>query len=92
MFSRGVWSELGCRSFREYLAGYFHLDIYLLKGVLERYRKIGLNEDGLDPIHFVSLPALTFASCFKMTGKQMSSCDIDMTLLKGIRGGLASIF
>ena len=28
-----AWSELGCKSFREYLAGYLHLDIYLLTDV-----------------------------------------------------------
>ena len=60
-----TWSELRCKNFREYLTGCLHLNIYLLTGALERYREISFNEYGLDPIYFVSLPGLTFVSCFK---------------------------
>ena len=54
-----AWSELGCHSFREYLARYLYRDIYSLTDVFEEFRKVSLREDGLDPIHFVSLPGLS---------------------------------
>ena len=89
-----AWSELGCHSFREYLAGYLFLDIYLLTDVFEEFRRVSLREDGLDPVHFVSLPGLSYTACFKRTGESIDLLqDIDMIRLfeRGIRGGLTFV-
>ena len=89
-----AWSELGCRTFREYLVGYLHLDIYLLTDVFEKFRQVSLQEDGLDPIHFVSLPGLSYMACFKRSGEMIDLLqDIDMVRLfeRGIRGGLTFV-
>ena len=89
-----AWSELGCRSFREYLMAYLHLDIYLLADVFEEFRHNTLQEDGLDPVHFVSLPGLSYAACFKLSGETIDLLqDIDMVRLfeRGIRGGLTFV-
>ncbi|MEL7521335.1 MAG: DNA polymerase, partial [Cyanobacteria bacterium J06553_1] len=89
-----AWSELDCRSFREYLAGYLYLDIYLLTDVFEEFRKMSLREDGLDPVHFVSLPGLSYSACFKRTGETIDLLqDIDMVQMfeRGIRGGLTFV-
>ena len=86
-----AWSELGCNTFREYLAGYLYLDIYLFTDVFEEFRKVSLREDGLDPVHFVSLPGLSYTACFKRTKETIDFLqDIDMIRLfgRGIRGGL----
>lgn len=89
-----AWSELGCRTFREYLVGYLHLDIYLLTDVFEKFRQVTLQEDGLDPVHFVSLPGLSYMACFKRSGETIDLLqDIDMVRLfeRGIRGGLTFV-
>ena len=67
-----AWSELGCHSFREYLAGNLYLDIYLLTDVFEEFRKVSLREDGLDPVHLVSLAGLSYTACFKRTKEAVS--------------------
>ena len=89
-----AWSELGCKTLREYLVGYLHLDIYLLTDVYEKFRKVTLHEDGLDPVHFVSLPGLSYMACFKRSGETIDLLtDIDMVRLfeRGIRGGLTFV-
>lgn len=89
-----AWVELGCRTLREYLVRYLHLDIYLLTDVFEAFRKVSLQEDGLDPVHFVSLPGLSYASCFKMNRETIDLLqDVDMVRLfeRGIRGGLTFV-
>ena len=89
-----AWSELGCRTFREYLVGYLHLDIYLLTDIFEKFRQVTLQEDGLDPVHFVSLPGLSYMACFKRSGETIDLLqDIDMVRLfeRGIRGGLTFV-
>ena len=89
-----AWSELGCRSLRQYLVAYLHLDIYLLTDVFEAFRRLALTEDGLDPVHFISLPGLSYVSCFKRSGETIDLLqDIDMIRLfeRGIRGGLTFV-
>ena len=89
-----AWTELGCKTLREYLVMYLHLDIYLLSDVFEKFRQVTLQEDGLDPIHFVSLPGLSYMACFKRSGETIDLLqDIDMVRLfeRGIRGGLTFV-
>ena len=53
-----------------------------------------LEQDGLDPIHFVSLPGLSFLSAFKMTGEKIELLnDLEMYTFfeRGIRGGMTFI-
>ena len=89
-----AWSELGCRDFRMYAARYMFLDIYLLSDVFEEFRRVSLREDGLDPVHFISLPGLSYSACFKRSGETIDLLqDIDMVRLfeRGIRGGLTYV-
>jgi hypothetical protein len=89
-----AWSELNCITFRDYLIRYLHLDIYLLSDVFEKFRQVTLQEDGLDPVHFVSLPGLSYMACFKRSGETIDLLqDIDMVrhFERGIRGGLTFV-
>ena len=92
--ARRAWTELGCRTLRQYLVAYLHLDIYLLTDVFEAFRKLTMTEDGLDPVHFVSLPGLSYVACFKRSGETIDLLqDIDMVrhFERGIRGGLTFV-
>ena len=89
-----AWSELECKTLRSYLAEYLYLDICELADVFEEFRKVTLREDGLDPVHFVSLPGLSYEACFKRSKETIDLLqDIDMVRLfeRGIRGGLTMV-
>ena len=81
-----AWSELGCETLGStWMDTYIKISTCLQMCLIGRYRKRSLNEVGLDLIHFVSLPVLTFASCFKMTGvtvEHLRSNDMISTLSK----------
>ena len=64
-------------------------DVLLLCDVLERYRKMCWDRMKLEPLHYVSLPALTFDACLKLTKTKLEIVkDIDMLQMieTGIRG------
>ena len=89
-----AWTEFGCRTLRDYTKAYLHLDIYLLADVFEEFRRVSKEEDELDPVHFISLPSLTYQSAFKFTGVEIELLqDIDMYRLfeRGIRGGISFV-
>ena len=93
-FAQTAWQEFDCQSFGDYLMVYLKLDVLLLASVFERFRQKTLEQDGLDPVHFVSLPGLSFLSAFKMTGESIDLLnDIEMYTFfeRGIRGGMTFV-
>ena len=86
------WELFECKTFKDYTIAYLHLDVYLLTDVFEFFRKQCLKEDGLDPVHFVSMPGLSIESAFKKTNEEIDLLtDPFMYELfeRGIRGGMA---
>ena len=93
-FAQKAWQEFGCQTFGDYLMAYLKLDVILLACVFERFRSKTLEQDGLDPVHFVSLPGLSFLSAFKMTGESINLInDLEMYTFfeRGIRGGMTFV-
>ena len=93
-FAQRAWQEFGCQKFDDYLKSYLFLDVLLLACVFEKFREQSLEEDGLDPAHFVSLPSLSFTSAFKMTGEKIDLIkDAEMYTFfeRGIRGGMTFV-
>ena len=93
-FAQRAWLEFDCQSFGDYLMVYLKLDVLLLACVFEKFRQKTLEQDGLDPVHFVSLPGLTFLSAFKMTGEHIDLLnDLEMYTFfeRGIRGGMTFV-
>ena len=93
-FAQKAWQEFGCRVFGDYLMAYLKLDVLLLACVFEKFRSKTLEQDGLDPVHFVSLPGLSFMSAFKMTGETVDLInDLEMYTFfeRGIRGGMSFV-
>ena len=89
-----AWREFGCKTFKDFMLRYLELDVMLLADVFEEFRCMSLREDGLEPVHFVSLPGLTFQSAFKMTGETIHLLqDPHMYNIfeRGIRGGLTFV-
>ena len=89
-----AWGEFHCKTFGDFMLAYLKLDVYLLADVFEEFRRMSLEQDGLEPTHFVSLPGLSFMSAFKMTGETIHLLlDPDLYSLfeRGIRGGLTFV-
>ena len=71
-------------------SAYLRLDVYLLADIFETFRKMALDQDGLDPANYLGLPGLTWDSAFKLTGVKIDLLqDPDMYSFfeSGIRGG-----
>ena len=93
-FAQTAWREFDCQTFGDYLMVYLKLDVLLLACVFERFQSKTLEQDGLDPVHFVSLPGLSFLSAFKMTGETIELLnDLEMYSFfeRGIRGGMTFV-
>ncbi len=86
--------QWGCTSLKVYYMIYLKLDVYLLADVFQNFRNIAHHEDGIEPLHFFSIPGLTWASAFKMTGARVALLqDISMYewYESAIRGGLCFV-
>ena len=93
-FAQKVWQEFDCRTFHDFMLCYLKVDVLQLADVFEKFRGVSLEQDGLDPVHFVSLPALSYQSAFKMTGERIDLIqDAEMYTFfeRGIRGGLTFV-
>ena len=92
--AQGAWTQFNCNTLCDDMIAYLKLDVFLLADVFEEFRRVALQEDKLDPVHFVSLPAMSFKSAFKMTKETIHLLrDPEMHNLfeRGIRGGLTFV-
>ena len=75
----------------EYHDLYLRTDVILLANVFESFRRVCLDNYGLDPSHFYTAPGLAWKACLKKTGIKLELLkDPDMLLMfeNGIRGGI----
>ena len=89
-----AWKEFQCQTFKDYTLRYLELDVRILTDVFEDFRRMSLRQDGLDPVHFVSLPGLSYMSAFKMTGEKIHLLQdpfIYNLFERGIKGGLTFV-
>ena len=72
---------------------YLLSDVLLLADVFQNFRN-SVYQHHLDPLHFVTLPSLAWASALKYTGAELDLItDPDMYLMveNNMRGGIATI-
>ena len=89
-----VWSSFECQTLRDYHNLYLHSDVYLLADIFEKFRADSQTLYGLEPVHYYSLPGLSWDAALKHSGVKLDLItDIDMYLMveKGIRGGISMI-
>ena len=92
--AKSAWDLLQCHTFGDYMLAYLKRDIYQLADVFEKFRTLCLNEDGLDPVYYVTLPGMTWDSAFKFTEVEvdlLSTVEMYEFMEKGIRGGMTFI-
>ena len=86
-----VWRDFRIRNLGEYHDLYLKTDDILLANIFEAFRKVCLDNYGLDPAHFYTAPGLAWQACLKKTGIRLELLlDPDMLLMfeTGIRGGI----
>ena len=86
-----VWSEFGIKDLGEYHDLYLCTDVILLANIFEAFRKVCLDNYGLDPAHFYTAPGLAWKACLKKTKIRLELLlDPDMLLMfeREIRGGI----
>ena len=93
-YARRVWETLKCNTMKDYHNHYLITDILLLADEFENFRKMSLETYGLDPIHYYSLPGLSWEAMLKYTGVELELItDPDMHLMveKSMRGDISNI-
>ena len=86
-----VWRDFGIRNLGEYHDLYLKTDVILLANIFEAFRKVCLDNYGLDPAHFYTAPGLAWKACLKKTKIRLElSLNPDMLFMfeRGIRGGI----
>ena len=77
-----VWKEFGINNLGEYHDLYLKTDVILLANVFEAFRKVCLDNYGLDPAHFYTAPGLAWKACLKKTRIRLELLlDPDMLLM-----------
>jgi hypothetical protein len=88
------WLEFQCSTLSDYMMCYLRLDVHQLADVFQHFRHLSLQQDGLDPVHYFSTPALSWDAAFKR-------CGVEIDLLmeeeqytffeRGRRGGMTFV-
>ena len=86
-----VWREFGIENMGKYHDLYLKTDVVLLANVFESFRRVCLENYGLNPSHFYTALGLAWKACLKKTGIRLELLlDPDMLLMfeRGIRKGI----
>jgi len=87
-----AWIAFSCSNFGDYMLAYLKLDVLLLADIFEVFRSLSQNEDEVDPVHFVSLPHLSFTSALSFASSDPPHYIQDENMYnlfeRGIRGGM----
>ena len=93
-FAQQVWTLCECRTLRDYHDLYLKSDVFLTTDIGEKFRDDSQALYGLEPVHYYSLPGLSWDAALKHSEVELELItDIDMYLMieKGIRGGISMI-
>ena len=86
-----IWSDFGINNLGEYHELYLKTDVILFANVFKAFRKVCLDNYGLDPAHFYMDRGLAWHACLKKTRIKLGLLlDPYMLLMfeRGIRGGI----
>lgn len=93
-FAKKVWKKFGCRHLVDYTQIYCKIDVLILSELFEAFRDEMINFSGLDPAHYISLPAYSYDSMLKTT-KAVIELPTDINMVHFLenckRGGMSVI-
>ena len=93
-FAKEVYHTFNCKNLLQYTLLYCILDTFLLLEAFEAFRDSIANTFGLDPSHYISLPALSYDCCLKFTKVKISLLnDVEMwnMISTNVKGGLCQV-
>lgn len=93
-FAETVWKTFNCKNLVDYAKLYCKIDTILLAEVFQAFREKMHAFSGLDPAHYISLPAYGYDSMLLITKAKIElPTDIDVVhfLERGKRGGVSFI-
>uniref|UniRef100_A0A0K8SU06 DNA-directed DNA polymerase n=1 Tax=Lygus hesperus TaxID=30085 RepID=A0A0K8SU06_LYGHE len=91
--AKKVWNHFGIKNLMGYTRLYLTSDIILLADLFQNYRKLSLQQYGIDPAWHYTSPGFFWEAMLKMTGVKLEIIkDIDMLqfIESGIRGGITN--
>ena len=89
--ANNVFKKFNLNHLGDYHDLYVKSDMLLLADIFENFRNACLDNYGLDPMHFVSLPGLAWQACLKKTNVKLeliTDYDVFLMIEDGIRGGI----
>jgi len=92
--AKKIWAHYKMNTLQNYHDHYLLSDVLLLADVFQNFRNTIYEEHHLDPLHFITLPSLAWASAMKYTNTKLDLItDPDMYLMieNNMRGGIATI-
>jgi len=92
--AKQIWAHYNMKTLQNYHDHYLLSDVLLLADVFQNFRNTIFEEHRLDPLHFITLPSLAWASAMKYTHAKLDLItDPDMYLMieNNMRGGIATI-
>jgi len=92
--AQDIWSFFKISNLQQYHDHYLLSDILLLADVFEHFRQDVLEKHGLDCLHYLTLPSLSWSMALKHTGIELDLItDPEMYLMleNSIRGGISTI-
>ncbi len=89
-----LWNNFGLKNIGELHDLYVEVDVLLLADCFEKFRTFSLKNYKLDPVHFMTAPALSWDSALLHTDAKLeipTDPDIHLFIDKGIRGGISFV-
>jgi hypothetical protein len=91
-----VWNTFNIKNMREYTNLYLKTDVLILADIFENFRTVCDNAYKLDPVYYVSCPALSWDAMLKLTKIEIElfhekNDDMYYFIERGIRGGICMI-
>ena len=92
--AKTVWETFKCKTLGDYHDLYVKTNVALLADVFENFRKLCLQQYGLDPAHYFTSPGLSWDALLKKTGVELelfTDVEMHMFVERGIRGGISMV-
>jgi len=89
-----MWSTYKCENMEDFHNVYVKLDVVLLADCMENFRRVGIQEYGINPAHYWTLAGYTWQCCLKMTNLELqliTDPNIYLMFENAIRGGVSTV-